>query len=1289
MKRILTFILALLSMTCTKVWADDAFVNLTPKPKSMTVGTGELVLPTSFLVGYDTLDEDMTDEVLSFVEDFNAATGYTATVSSSTSGALIAVSLDESVDEEGYTLTVTSDGATVTASTAAGLYFAFQTVKKILPANVMAGVVDKTITEYALPIVSIEDEPRFSYRGFMLDVARHFFTIDEVKRMLDVMSYYKMNRFHWHLSDDQGWRAEIKKYPKLTTVASIAPNARFTSMTEGLYWTNQPYGPYYYTQEEMAEIVDYAAERHIEVIPEIDMPGHFVAALVAYPEYSCTPYASREVWSDGGISSDVLNVANPDAVQFCKDILSELCDIFPYDYIHIGGDECPTTAWESNEDCIALLEEKGYDSYRELQSDFIAELADFVETKGKKVAVWNEAITADGANTKTIKKTGALVYCWNPAASSALSAAKLSLDNVYTAYGPYYINRKQSTDAGEPAGAGTGSDSVRVTYEEEACPSSISLVNAKRYTGVQGTFWTEYVNDREYMEYLALPRLIAVAEAGWTQRTDKDYDDFRLRVIADTVLLNYNGYNYGRHIMPGYYSTSSEYVMPKSSTDSEKYYYQLVTLATDTRANRCWELLSESSDLISTYSSYNAAAGKLWTNDQASEGDDNYNYQLWAFEENPDNPGYYALSCKALPDGSINPTPSAQSTSGRWSYDESTKNYSFVLAENGYGTSNGNYYYSIRSQEVSSLYMNASLSGQGFAVNLYSDPSSGSAGYWECVPTFTDEDEDGEVSTTIPALEEGKVYQFKNSVDGFNETLICDDGTSTYAQHSDSPWCNDAWEVVSAEDASGATQVVTLRNLTTSRYLGNPDEDATGKVAYAVNMSSTSTEITLTYDEDNQDYVLSSSGNNLFPVPATSTILPSIISSGSYIDGYNATRLVGAAWTIEEVQHVSYACVDEEGNDLGTYTRSFTLDASETDYVANCPDIENYAVELATVSGTSVSVTYQRVSYNVTFEARDSHGALLQRDKTSVAVGETYTVSVPDLTFYEFVSSEMADGASFTPQTDQVIVARFENDAYSGVVSLADAVSELEGNHSYVIYDNSTANDGGRRGYRYAVPTTGQVYCLRLIEDTDPYVTWTLETSGSGFLVKNEAYGAYVPSMTTATTAPVLSSSGDVFTFTTNDDGSWKITGSNSVCWDGLASGALVGWTSPGHPYVIYDYFVQPYYEVAIEAIDTEGNALYSSSDLVKAGSEYIVSPETLDGYSLQSIESDNALDAVSAHTTVTLTYISDEAAGIHAVTTDENASSEQTLYDLFGRKLKAISKPGIYIVNGRKVLVH
>ena len=525
-------------------------VNLTPRPKSMTVNQGELVLKHGFRVSYGNLPDSLAHEAARFVSDINASTPLKALASNSSDGTIRMV-VDETLPAEGYTLEINSRKATVKARTSAGFFYGFQTIKKILPANVMARVRDELVTRYALPALTIEDEPRFGYRGFMLDVSRHFFPVEEIKRMLDVMAAYKLNVFHWHLTDDQGWRAEIKRYPKLTQVGSIASDVRLNPMDKGTYWLGRPYANYY-TQEEMRIVVRYAADRHIQVLPEIDMPGHFCAAMASYPEYSCTPDGYHNVQTNqGGVYADVMNVSNPKAMEFAKGILTELMDIFPYPYIHIGGDECPTSAWEKNAECQERYKQLGLTSYRQLQSHFIQEISNHVKAHGKQLIVWNESVTAKGADLDILSQTGATVMSWHPCQQGARTAAELGLNTIITEYhtakGGYYINRKQDPND-KYAAAGAGDDTVEGTYNYVPVPEDVPEELRPRYIGVQGTFWTEWVSDGQYLEYLVLPRLIALAEAGWTPQEQKDFEDFRARMTLDRKMLDYNNYEYGKHI---------------------------------------------------------------------------------------------------------------------------------------------------------------------------------------------------------------------------------------------------------------------------------------------------------------------------------------------------------------------------------------------------------------------------------------------------------------------------------------------------------------------------------------------------------------------------------------------------------------------------------------------------------------------------------------------------------------------------------------------------------------------
>ena len=545
---------------------DREELNIIPAPKKVSVADGAYNLPDGFKVSVSEFSSDndiVLYDVQNFIHKVNTATGKKGIASAD--GADIRLSQDVSLAEEGYVLDIAKDGITLSASTATGLFYGLQTLMKLMPANVILGKAGNGTENYALPLAKIEDEPRFPYRGFMLDVSRHFFSVEQVKKMIDLMAIYKMNVFHWHLTDDQGWRAEIKKYPSLTTTGATRSNSWNTDIHQviengNVYWTGvgaytgKPYGPYFYTQEEMRDVVAYAKQRHVDVLPEIDMPGHFVAALAAYPQYSCTPNNPPTVWTNGGISNNVLNVGNDNAVQFAKNILSELCDIFPYPYFHIGGDECPTSQWESNDACKAKLARLGKTNFRALQSDFIREIGEFLKGKGKKMFCWNESVTAEGADLDIVKESDATIMCWYPCQSSATKATSLGLDVIITEFssGCYYINRKQSTDYGEPDAAGSGNDSVEATYDYVPVPKNVSAEALKHYKGVQGTFWAEHVSSNEYLEYLAIPRFMCLAETGWSPQSLKSWSSFRKRMTEETKLLDLGGYVYARHWMEGY-----------------------------------------------------------------------------------------------------------------------------------------------------------------------------------------------------------------------------------------------------------------------------------------------------------------------------------------------------------------------------------------------------------------------------------------------------------------------------------------------------------------------------------------------------------------------------------------------------------------------------------------------------------------------------------------------------------------------------------------------------------------
>ena len=875
MKKIARIPAILLLMICLSLRVQAQSVNLTPWPRSLTTKSGQFVLPQTITIDVSGLSSEIVAEANDFADALRTATGRTVTVGSNANAAITLSMNATTLADEGYNLVVNTDGISLRASTVRGFFYGLQSIKKMLPGNVMVGQPD-TKADYAIPCVTINDAPRFAYRGFMLDCARHFFTTDELKKMLRLMASYKMNHFHWHLTDDQGWRVEVKKYPKLITVAATRSNSWSTDLKYGQYWTNEQYGPYYYTQDEIREIVDYAAKLHITVVPEIEMPGHLAAAMTAYPEYSCTPNGSHSVWVTGGISTDVLNVANDGAIQFAKDILTEIAPLFPGEVFHIGGDETPTTAWQNNAECRALYQREGMTNYSQLQSRFTQIIADHLKTLGKRIAVWNEAITAGGANTKQIQDSEAMIYCWQPCQSGASKAADLGLKAIITEYNSggqsYYINRRPTAS---DYGAGGGDNTLQATYNYQPVPNNVVGTERERkyYYGVQGTFWCEHVSEPEHMEYLAIPKIMAVAEAGWTPQERKDWTSFRNRMRRDTTMLHLGGYNFHPQYLRYDGATpsgpSGNAVMPKSSTGlaaADKYWYKIISRG-ESRNNRQMELIQSGSALLEEMSPHGAVAGMIWSNVAAAEGSGNYDAQLWAFELDPNGSGKYAIVNKTAPNGSLNPTASAATVDGRWSYDTSKKNYNFILGDNGYGSASGSaYYYSIRSDKHNGVWMNCAMPGRNYTVNLYSDPGSGSGGLWTFEPTF--EIESDPVEVDFPVL--NGTYRITNTVERFATRSLCDVAGAATLTHTDDAYSNDAW-TVTAITTDGLTAKIRLKNVGTGRFVGSPQGNTIDRVGNLVGTGNT--ELTITYQPEEGDFTISGNNMRYFPISTIKTYL--------------------------------------------------------------------------------------------------------------------------------------------------------------------------------------------------------------------------------------------------------------------------------------------------------------------------------------------------------------------------------------------------------------------------------
>ena len=435
---------------------------------------------------------------------------------------------------EAYQLKVDANQVVISSPSEAGVFYGIQTLRKAV--DVAEG------SNVELPAVEIKDQPRFGYRGMMLDVGRHFFSMDEIKTYIDMMALHNINRFHWHLSEDQGWRIEIKKYPKLTEIGSMRKET-VIGHNSGKY-DGKPYGGFY-TQEQAKEIVAYAAERYITVIPEIDLPGHMQAALAAYPELGCTggPY---EVWTQWGVSDNVLCAGNDQTIQFIKDVLAEIVEIFPSEYIHVGGDECPKVKWSTCPKCQARIKALGLKSDNKhtkeerLQSYVIHEAEEFLNSKGRKMIGWDETLEGGLAPNAT-------VMSWRGEAGG-IEAAKQHHDVVMTPNTYLYFDYYQSKDTEtEPMAIG-GYLPIERVYSYEPMPKSLSPEEQKYIVGVQANLWTEYIPDFKQVQYMVLPRMAALRESQWCAPEKKNYEAFLQRVSRLVNIYAKNGWNYATHI---------------------------------------------------------------------------------------------------------------------------------------------------------------------------------------------------------------------------------------------------------------------------------------------------------------------------------------------------------------------------------------------------------------------------------------------------------------------------------------------------------------------------------------------------------------------------------------------------------------------------------------------------------------------------------------------------------------------------------------------------------------------
>ena len=515
-------------------------IAVIPQPKNLISGEGAFVISPTTRIRVSPAAQSVADNLADWLRK---ATGFSIPVHSDMLDEADTIQLrlnpaNNQQGPEGYRLQVTGQRIEIEASQPAGLFYGVQTLRQLLPAQFEGGSAGADVL--SVPAVQIEDSPRFAWRGLMLDVSRHFFPVSFVKKLLDVMALYKFNRFHFHLTDDQGWRIEIKSYPRLTEVGSQRAGTALPFERKSLtdYFLNEeidhePYGGYY-TQDEIREIVAYARQRFITVVPEIEMPGHSVAALTSYPELGCVGqgYQVRTTW---GIAEDVLCAGKESTFEYVDRVLSEVVHLFPSEYIHIGGDECPKVRWKSCPHCQAVIQREGLKDEHELQSYFIRRVEKLLEAKGRRLIGWDEILEGGLAPKAT-------VMSWR-GAQGGIEAATAGHDVIMTPNTHAYLDYYQSEDVtNEPLAQPLHLPLAQVYAFDPV--EGVPADKAGHVLGGQGNIWTEYIPTESHLEYMAFPRALALADAVWAESPRQLYADFLERLRPHLARLDQLGLNY-------------------------------------------------------------------------------------------------------------------------------------------------------------------------------------------------------------------------------------------------------------------------------------------------------------------------------------------------------------------------------------------------------------------------------------------------------------------------------------------------------------------------------------------------------------------------------------------------------------------------------------------------------------------------------------------------------------------------------------------------------------------------
>ncbi len=537
-----TFFLSAIAVILTACCpTDKTKIDVVPYPNSVEMKCGNFAAAGAEFKCDPAMDEASKAVVEAFAQQLSLVSGKPSTVSEGSAKTGFSFMVNQDMPAEAYTLKVGKKGVKVEASGLNGFNYAVQTIKQMLPVAVY-GTAEAADAEWTLPCVVIKDEPRFGYRGMHLDVSRHFFGVDVVKRYLDIMEIHKLNTLHWHLTDDQGWRVEIKKYPELTEKGSVRKGTVVLKNWEQL--DGQPYGGYY-TQDEIREVVAYAAAKGITIIPEIDLPGHMLAALTAFPELGCTggPY---ELWCRWGVSDDVLCVGKEETFEFIEGVLEEVLELFPSKYIHIGGDECPKVRWEKCPVCQAKIKELGikgdeqHSAEHYLQSYTISRVEKYLNERGRSIIGWDEILEGGLAPNAT-------VMSWRGSAGGE-EAVRQGHDAIMVPNSHFYFDYYQSLDVdSEPFGIG-GFIPVDMVYSYEPYTEKMTEEEKSHILGIQANIWTEYIKTEDHLQYMLLPRMTALCEVQWCQPENKDWERFTKAIPHITDIYDIRGYNYAKHI---------------------------------------------------------------------------------------------------------------------------------------------------------------------------------------------------------------------------------------------------------------------------------------------------------------------------------------------------------------------------------------------------------------------------------------------------------------------------------------------------------------------------------------------------------------------------------------------------------------------------------------------------------------------------------------------------------------------------------------------------------------------